>query len=344
MKHHKILYWIFLSALLLPSCLKEIDIEPIPRTVDETFTVQNSIRKVQSYYRFYENAVLEVATASPFSWDLAFESAGPGSRVLTGWASGSTVIQTGAGNFDEITQDLILDLIGNSDDWTFDDPSYINTMDSVSLRNWENGEIYIQSRGVESDNYYAIQFVSRNDNSYTIRYASAQSLDVINEVTIDRSTGFNYVYFSFGGNNPVTVEPLQRDWDILCSPYIGWWETNTPGEYAPYLQSGILINNEYGVRVARVSDPLVAFEDIDISSIHEYEFTGMKGAIGSNWKILGSVGSESLYTMDPDKKYLLKKYDYETDREMYFKLQIVDYKLNGEDHHPTIEFKYLGSK
>jgi hypothetical protein len=27
---------------------------------------------------------------------------------------------------------------------------------------------------------------------------------------------------------------------------------------------------------------------------------------------------------------------------MYFKLQIVDYKLNGEDHHPTIEFKYLG--
>ena len=70
----------------------------------------------------------------------------------------------------------------------------------------------------------------------------------------------------------------------------------------------------------------------------------MKGAIGSNWKILGSVGSENLYTMDPDKKYIMKKYDYETDRDMYFKLQIVDYKLNGEDHHPTIEFKYLGSK
>ncbi|KPL16082.1 MAG: hypothetical protein AMS23_03815 [Bacteroides sp. SM1_62] len=343
MKNHTLLYGISLSLLLFPSCLKDIDLEPISRTIDETFTVQNSIRKVQSFYRFYENTVLEVGTASPFSWDLAFESAGPDNRVLIGWASSSTVIKSGTSNFDEITQAMILDLIENSDDWTFDDPSYINTMDSVSLRNWENGEIYIQSRGVENDNYYAIQFVSKTDNSYTVKYASAQSLDIINEVTINRSTGFNYVYFSYAINGTLTVEPLQRDWDIMCSPYLGWWETSTPGEYAPYIQSGIMINNEYGVRIARVFDPGVTYEEIDISDTIDYEFTDMKGAIGSNWKILGSVGSENLYTMDPDKKYILKKYDYETDREMYFKLQIIDYKLNGEDHHPTIEFKYLGS-
>jgi hypothetical protein len=344
MKNHKILYVVILISFFYTSCIKDIDTEPIPRTVDKTFTVQNSIKSIQSFYRFYENAVLEVGTASSSSWDLAFESAGPGNRVLIGWASASTVVNSGIVNFTEITQDVILDLIENSDEWTFDDPSYINTIDSVSLRNWEVGEIYIHSRGVGSDNYYAIQFISKTNDSYTLKYASAQSLENIQEATIYRSTGFNYVYFSYPDNNVVLVEPPQRDWDIMCSPYLGWWETLTPGEYSPYTQSGILINNEYGVRIAHVFDPLVTFEDIDLSSIENYEFTDMKGAIGSNWKTLGSTGSENLYNMDPDKKYMMKKYDFETDSEMYFKLQIVDYKLNGEDHYPTVEFKYLGSK
>lgn len=343
MKNYIILFYIFLASLLFPSCLKDIDLEPIPRTVDETFTVQYSIKRIQSFYRFYENTVIEADTALPSSWDLAFESAGEGSRVLLGWATSSTIVKTGTSDFNEITQELILDLIEYSDDWIFDDPSYINTIDSISLRNWEDGKIYIQSRGIESDNYYAIQFISKTDNSYTFKYASAKTLDIINEVTVNRSTGFNYVYFSYTVNDVVQVEPPRRDWDILCSPYIGWWETDIPGEYAPYSQSGILINNEYGVRIARVFDPAIAFEDIDLSFINEYVFTDMKGAIGSNWKILGKVGSENLYTMDPDKKYIMKKYDYETDKDMYFKLQIVDYKLNGEDHYPTIEFKYLGS-
>ena len=344
MRKHIFISGIFLMSLLFPSCFKEIDTEPIPRTVEETFTVQHSIKRIQSFFRFYPNTVLEIDTALFTSWDLAFESAGQGNRVLLGWASASLAVHTGKYDFDEITQDLILDFIENSDDWTFDDPSYINTLDSVSLRDWEDGEIYIQNRGIERDNYYAIQFISKTDNSYTFKYASAQSLDQVHEVTVNRSTGFNYVYFSYTTNKMIPVEPPQRDWDIIFTPYRGWWETNTPGEYSPFTQSGILINNEYGVRVARVFDPAIAFEDIDSSSVHEYEFTDMKGAIGSNWKLLGAVGSDNLYTMDPDKKYLMKKYDFETDQVMYFKLQIVDYKLDGEDHHPTVEFKYLGSE
>ena len=344
MKNHKILSGIILISIIYTSCIKDIDTDPIPRTVDKTFTVQYSIKRIQSFHRFYENAVLEVGTASPTSWDLAFESAGPGSRVLIGWASASTVVNTGKVSFTEISQGFILDLIENSDNWTFDDPSYINTLDSVSLRDWEDGEIYIQSRGVESDNYYAIQFISKTEDSYTIRYASAQSLENIHEAKIYRSTGFNYVYFCYSENDILLVEPPRRDWDIMCTPYLGWWETLTPGEYSPYTQSGILINNEFGVRIARVFDPMVTFEDINFSSIDDYEFTDMKGAIGSNWKILGSQGSDNIYNLDPDKKYIMKKYDFGTDSDLYFKLQIVDYKLNGEDHYPTIEFKYLGSK
>jgi hypothetical protein len=344
MKGKSVYIFIFSVALItLSSCIKEIDTTPIPRTVEETFTVQNSIKQVQSYFKFYENTVLEVSTASPFSWDLAFESAGSGNRVLIGWGTKSRAINSGKFDIADLSQAEILDLIDNPDIWKFNDPTYINVADSIYLRNWENGEVYIHDRGRESNTYYVFQFVSRNETSYTIKYASAQSLNNISEATIYRSSGYNYVSFSYEENSVVEVEPLYTDWDILFTPYTGWWETDEPGIYAPFFVSGIMINNEYGVRVAHVFDPAIEFSDIDLSYIDDYEFTDMKGAIGADWKILGAVGSPNLYTMDPDKKYLLKKYDPEGDRDMYFKLQIVDYKLDGEDHHPTVEFKFLGS-
>jgi hypothetical protein len=129
----------------------------------------------------------------------------------------------------------------------------------------------------------------------------------------------------------------------MCTPYVGWWESD-PGVYAPFFQSGIMINNEYGVRISRVFDPEIEFSDIKFSDIFTYDFTDMKGAIGANWKLLGAVGSTNLYTMDTKKKYIMKKYDIDSDLMLYFKLQIVDYKLDGEDHHPTIEFMFLGAE
>lgn len=331
---------LLMGSLLLPSCFKEIDTEPIPRTVEETFTVQNSIRELQSYFRFYENTVLEVSTSEPGSWHMAFESAGEGSRVLAGWTTYSETVGSGKYDFSEITQDLILDFKENSSEWDYTDPAYLNTMDSVALRNWEDGEIYIMRSGLE---FYVFQFISKTADSYTFKYASAKSLEQVHEATIYRSSGFNYVYYSFNQHSSVQVEPVSREWDLVCSPYRGWWETSVEGEYAPFNLSGILINNENGVRIAQVFDPEVSFEELDLSSIDEYEFTDMKGAIGSNWKLLGDQNSGNIYTMDPDKKYLMEKFDTETGKLMYFKLQIVDYKLNGADHHPTIEFKFLGS-
>jgi len=338
------IFYILALSTFLSSCFKEIDESPIPRTVEETFTVQNSIKQVQSFFRFYENTVLEVVTVSPSSWDLAFESAGEENRVMIGWGTNSRMIDTGLDDFSEVSQDLILDLIEEPEDWKFNDPSFVTRIDSMHLMSWELGNVFIHNRGVESDTYYALQYVSQTSDSYTFRYASAQSLDIIKEVTVYRNDAFNYVYFSYNEESTVQVEPLREQWDIVCTPYTGWWETDEPGVYAPFFISGILINNEFGVRIARIFDPDVDFKDIDLSYTNLYEFTDLKGAIGADWKILGEVGSANLYTMDPDKKYLLEKYDYETSREMYFKLQIVDYKLDGEDHHPTIEFKYLGSK
>lgn len=333
-----------LSSLLLPSCFKEIDTIAIPRTLEETFVVQHSIKKVQSFFRFYENTVLEVDTAAHANWDLAFESAGEGDQVLLGWASFSTGIGTGLYDMEGISQQLILDLIERPGDWTFDDPSFANRPDTLmTLMHWEDGEVFIQNRGLSSDSYYAIQFVSKTEDSYTFRYASATSLEEVHEATIYRGSGFNYVYFSFTSGESVVIEPLSIEWDILFTPYRGWWETDDPGQYAPFNMSGMMINNENGVQIAHVFDPEIEFEDIDFSFIPSYEFSDLKGKVGANWKVLGDQNSNNIFSMDPDKKYLMKKYDFETDRIMYFKFQMVDYKLDGEDHHPTVEFKYLGA-
>jgi hypothetical protein len=342
MRIRNLTYLLFGLVLCCSSCFKEIDTEPIPRTVEETFTVQQSIRQVQSYYRFYENTVIEVSTAAPASWDLAFESAGDAYRVLTGFSSNSKITKSGIYDISQVSQQMILDFIEDPEVWTFDDPSYINTLDSVSLRDWEDKEVYILNRGSESDNYYAIQFEAMDENSYTFNYARATSLSEVSQATVYRNEGYNYSYYSLHENKNVFVDPLRDEWDLMCTPYVGWWESD-PGIYAPFFQSGIMINNEYGVRVAREFDPEIEFADIEFSDISQYVFTDMKGAIGANWKLLGAVGSSNLYTMDTKKKYIMKKYDIDSELMMYFKLQIVDYKLDGEDHHPTIEFKYLGT-
>jgi len=338
--------YIFCIALLpffLSSCFKEIDTEPIPLPeLEEFFTLQHSIKENQIFYRLYENTGHEVQNSKNTIWDLAFESAGSGSRILLGWASFSTGTPTGLYDFDQLDQDLILDLIDNGD-WEYDDPTFINTPDSLALTShWENGEIWIQNRGTSSDNYYAIQFISSDPDSYTFKYASATSLGEVKEATVYRSSAYNYVYFSYEDNRALLVEPDYREWDLLFTPYRGWWETSDPGVFAPFNLSGVMINNEAGVRVAQVFDPDVSFEELSLESFDSYEFTDKKGVIGADWKVLGAAGGN--IGVDPDKKYLLKKTVAESGEVLCFKLQIIDYYLNSEKHFPTVEFKYLGSE
>ena len=333
-----------LVSFIFTSCFKEIDTVPLELTIESTFTVQNSIKSIQSYYILYENTGQEVSTASPSSWDLAFESAGEGSRVMLGWSSGSLVHKSGKYTIPDVNEDEVLDYINNSNKWAFDDPAYTNYLDSLSLQNWEDGEVYIQNRGVVKNNYYLIQFVSKTVDSYTFNYAKVTDNQNVQTYTINRSDGLNYIHFSFDDNETVTVEPRNVDWDLVFTPYLGWWETLTQGEYSPYTQSGILINYESGVEVARIFDEDIDFEDIDETYIASSELTDWKGVIGSNWKLLAPTGSENIYIMDIKKKYLLKKYDLQTGVYMYFKLRIIDYKLNGEDHHPTVEFKFLAEE
>lgn len=350
--------FIFLIALLSGGCFKDIDTEPLPLPeVEDYFIVESSIKQNQTFYRFYESAVLELSTSKNTKWDLAFESAGDGGRVLLGWATFSTALPSGYFNMDEITIQQFEELIEDKslDTGKFDDPTFLNTVDSLALTNhWENGEVWYVDRHTSDDRYYVIQYVSADQESYTFKYASAQALSEVIETTIFRASAFNYVYYSFETQKALTIEPDYREWDIMFTPYRGWWETDNPGIYSPFNMSGIMINNEAGgveVRVAQIFDPEVTFEELEFASIYEYEFTDKKGVIGADWKLLGDPNSGKIFSVDRDKKYLLKKSIPESGEVMYFKLRIIDYYYPEKDspyyeepHYPTVEFKYLGSE
>lgn len=338
----KIMFFSLIS-FMFTSCFDEIDIEPLEKTFESTFTVENSIKTTQTFYRFYENVVTNVSENSPAKWDLAFESFGDGGRVLTNYAITAKVIKTGEYNINEVTQNDVISLIP-SDEWMFDDPAYTNYTDSLSLQDWEDGEVYVLKRGTNDEyDYYKIQFVSRNEDEYTFNYARAIETSY-HTVTIPRTDGLAYRYFSFTTCGTVDIEPQIETWHIMFTPYYGWYETLTPGEYSPYNMSGVLINYEGGVEIAHIFSDTADFANIDESYIEQFEFTDWKGAVGSNWKLLGDQTSGNVYEMDPVKKYLMKVYDQDEDIFKYYKFRFIDYKLDGEDHHPTVEFKFLANE
>lgn len=338
---------LLLPVLLLSSCFQEIDTEPLPLPeLEETFITNYSIKAYQQYYQFHEVFTTEEFYNRNTDWDLCFESAGSGSRVMLGWASFSTGLPTGFYDLGDLTKDYFSEMIDSLAAGPFDDPTFINEPDSLALTgSWESGEVWLHNRGTSEDNYYAIQFVSADEASYTFRYVSARALDQVYEKTIYRVPEYNYVYYSYALHRAISMEPDRSLWDILFTPYRGWWETDTPGEYAPFNMSGIMINNESGIRIAHVFDPDVSFGEISLEDVAAYEFMDKKGAVGADWKVLGDPESGNIFTMDPDKKYLMRKpVSTDSGEEVhYYKLRMISYRNDrAEDHYPTVEFVFLG--
>ncbi|MCK5780990.1 MAG: HmuY family protein [Flavobacteriales bacterium] len=326
------------------SCFKDIDIDE-PRihiTPKEQFSVEHNIQEVQSFFRFYESAVVEVSNNSPSDWDLAFEASEDGYIVMPNYGMVAFTHQTSFTSIDDVTIEYIESIDKDSEKWNFDDPAYSTRPDSLYLSKWENGNVFVLKRGVTKDNFIALKLLENTKERYSFEYKSVTDPSLNGIANIKKTSGLSYVYFSFKSKNKVDIEPLKDEWHVIIGPYYGWYETKTPGEYASYRQSGFLINSEAGVEVAQVFDEDIEFSEIDYSFVGSREFSNFRGGIGSNWKVLGSVTSGDLYSMDPYKKYIIKVYDKVDEVIKYYKLRIISYKnSNGKDHYPTVEFKLL---
>ena len=333
-----ILYITILSlSVLVTSCFQEIDTVALEKTTEEVFTCEHSIYSNVTFYKIYENTTAEIANEKLGKWDLAFQSALEGDNVLVNYNVSAKAIKTDIYDFSEVDRSTVLDLF-DSDQWKFNDPAYSNERDSIALKDWENKEVYLVYRGFASrpeEAYYKIQFVSKTEDTYTFKYAHVESTTEI-EKTIKRTEGLANVYFSFAGDDVVVHEPNIKEWDFYFAPYFGWFETLTAGVYEPYNITGVMVNNEGGVRIAQVFDEDIEYENIDLAMAQNLDYTDWKGAIGSTWKLIPSI-DDPVYNMDTSKKYVLKLYDGN-----YYKLRFLDfYNLEGEQGYTSFEINVI---
>lgn len=328
---------VLLISLSLFSCFPEIDTVPLEKTTQQVFSSQHSIYNSVTFFKIYENTTQEVVSKELGNWDMAFQSAQAGDNVLVNYTVSARAIKTGTNDFSSVDKKTVEDLF-DSDQWKFNDPAYANVKDSIALKEWENKEVYLLYRGSTSlpqEAYYKIQFISKTPETYTFRYAHVESNSEIVK-TITRTNALANVYLSFENNQLVEFEPNIKDWDLYFTPYFGWYETLEEGVYSPYSLTGVMINNEGGVRVAQVFDENIEFEDIDLNMAKGLNYTDWKGAIGSTWKKIPSI-ENPVYHMDTAKKYILKLADGN-----YYKLRFLDfYNDKGEKGYTSFEILVL---
>ena len=263
-----------------------------------------------------------------------------GDITLVNYSVSAKAISTGTTNFTEFDKSAAEELLKTQplSGWNFNDPAYSNYKDSTALENWENGEVFLVNRGTRTPSqeaFYKIQFISKTEDSYTFKYSHVESTEEKVE-TIDRTLGLANVYFSFETESIVDHEPLLKDWDFYMTPYFGWFETLTAGVFSPYTLTGVMINNEVGIKVSQVFDENIAYEDIDLGMVMSLEYTNWKGVIGSTWKNIPNPDNP-VYTMDTKKKYVLELPDGN-----YYKMRFLDfYNSDREKGYPSFEINLI---
>ncbi|MEN8194297.1 MAG: HmuY family protein [Bacteroidota bacterium] len=340
MKKSIIYFVILVFSISLISCFPDIDEEPVEVNVEEESTFESSynIYTNSTFYKINETYSELILNHKIGGWDLAFQSALEGDFVLINYTVDAKVIKTGTEEFSAVDKEMFNELY-NSDDWKFNSPSFSNVKDSLALKDWESKEVYLVNRGgvvPPEESIYKIQFVSKTATSYTFKYANVGSSEVI-EKTVGKDANYVNQYFSFETDDIVNFEPQIDNWDFFFTPYSGWYETNTPGLYLPYYLKGVMINNEGGVRVAKIDDENIAYEDIDLVFAQTQSFTDFKGVIGSTWKKIPD-DVNPVYYMDTAKKYIVKSIEGK-----YFKLRFLDYYSteNAEVGFPSFEILLL---
>jgi len=319
----------------LESCFEDIDtvkLEPL-----DTFTAVNSIETVQTFYKIEENEIRMVVFNGPSDWDLGFETGEQGNHVIINYSAAARIIGTGISDFNAVDINTANDFLPVNDmTWRFDQPSGI--LDSTAIGNWSDSNmVYILFRGFVFDNsvaYYKIKIESVDDSKYLLSYSDLNT-DVVNEVTIIKDDRSSFVYFSFTEDIVNLIDPGKNEWDLLFTPYYGYYQLMT-GSEQPYFLRGVYTNYLNGVEVYKINDANLTYEEINSSHIGEYEGSSLQNAIGYDWKQI---------PQPPDYRYYVNenlKYIIHTPDGNYYKFRFVSfYNELDEKGYPIFEYKSL---
>lgn len=283
------------------------------------------------------------------AWDLAFFSK-EGFRVGINGSIYMAVAQLQETNIDNITEADVEDLMPQVAVGTFDPANeiYIDYPDGdinrtaigeIALDDAENN-VYLVNLGYEvgtespvpgsvaiagdARGWKKIRILRSGDN-YVLQYANLNDTSH-QEITINKTLGYNATFFSFNTNSVVNVEPEADKWDLNFTVFTNI--IDGAGSYG--FSDGVLHNRKGGVTVYSVTTDQYAYEDFNASNVINNNFKLDQRTIGASWR---DVMNEDKILVD-NIFYIIKD-----SNENIYKLKFTALlNDNGERGFP--EFKY----
>lgn len=295
-------FWL-LFCLLAACSPKEL---PVPaREKGSIETGQLEMGANYDYQVFYSLKDNKVVSRSPkLAWDLGFEAAEDGFRVILNTSKLMYAFATNATQFPA-------DTAGFAAGKRFDQPS--GHPDSTAIGDWRTHRpVYIIDRGVDLDGrpigHWLLKLDSVERAGYHIRYkqlGTAQEASLF----IPKNNAYSFTYFSFeGGGQIVEIAPPKADWDIYFTQY----SVTIP---IPYLVTGALLNPYQTMGAA---DSLLSFSEIDAAYVDQLPLSAAQDVIGYSWKTFDFGTGQ--YQVDPSINYILEASDGSR-----YKLHFIDF-------------------
>lgn len=246
---------------------------------------------------FVDLSANEQTSVARTSWSLGFYC-GDGFAVKLNNTTASAAIQSDLALSDIIsTEDstaYAAQLLIGRGSGSFD---IIDDLDGDLTKNIiKAGDVYLVRLGETAtgeSGLYKVK-VDETADGYSLQYAASGSADV-NTVEIGKNSEYNFMYYSFGSDALVDVEPLKTKWDFRWS-----YQTYTAGTIPYNFADFIVINYLGGTTVAQVMTEDITYDNFSASNAANIEFSSDINAIGGNWRVTTGNG---IYT---DRFYVIK--------------------------------------
>jgi hypothetical protein len=313
-----------LGIVFLSSCMKEeLPVPSRPRGDARSITVcTGTAYSEQVWFDLSGSAV--VSTNPKTAWDLAFESAPDGWRIMLNGSRMMTVWNRG-----QVDLSLPMDTAGMGIGRRIDAPS--GHPDSTAIGDWRNtGNVYLIDLGFNafgaSMGMRKVRFTAVDASGYTFTSAMLDGSGISTH-TVPRDPQRSQTYFKFG-TGVVNIAPPGASWDMVFTQYTHQFYE----PFLPYLVAGVLIDPTT-TRVARI--PNADFAQVKLADTLSHPFSNRRDIIGYDWKTYSFETSS--FTVDHTLCYIIRDA-----QGLHHKLHFVGfYNEFGQAGCPTFEVAEL---
>jgi len=280
-------------ASLATSCMKdELPVPAKPRGEAQEIQLCMGQGYQQQFWMDLSTGQV-VRENSVMAWDLAFESALDGwrimlngGRLMKAWNSGATSI------------DAPLDVFAVILNGSIDAPS--GHPDSTAFGDWRaSSAVYVLDMGYDGDGnvlgYRRVRPIAVDASGFTVEVAMADGTGA-SMVTIPKDGQRTWVHYKLG-QGVVQVAPPNGAWDMVLTRYTHIFRDLD----LPYLVVGALIDGAT-TRVARVTG--TSLESVSLADTLQFPFQRDRDAIGYDWKEYSFETSS--YTVDVGIVYIVQ--------------------------------------